>query len=177
MLDNIRIVLVNPSHPGNIGATARAMKTMGLKKLYLVNPRLFPHTNANEMASGALDVLGQAVVVDELDEALTDCELVVGTSARERAIPWPQLLPRELADLARIEAQKTTIAIVFGREQSGLTNDELDRCHFHLIIPSNPDYSSLNLAAAVQVVAYELRVASLNQKIETKWDYAYADTT
>jgi tRNA (cytidine32/uridine32-2'-O)-methyltransferase len=176
MLDDIRIVLVNTSHPGNIGAAARAMKTMGLKKLYLVAPKFFPHTHANEMASGALDVLGQAIVVDTLDEVLLDCGLVVGTSARERSIPWPQLLPREFAEKARVESTRTKIAILFGREQSGLTNEELQRCHFHIVIPSNPDYSSLNIASAVQVLAYELRLASLEEKIEMTWDYPYADT-
>lgn len=175
MLDNIRIILVNTSHPGNIGAAARAMKTMGLKNLYLVAPRLYPHVNADEMASGALDVLGQAVVVENLDDALVGCGLVVGTSARDRSLPWPQLLPREFAEKARAEALHTPIAIMFGREQSGLTNDELHRCHFHIPIPSNPEYSSLNIASAVQVIAYELRLASLQETVEPGWDYDYAD--
>lgn len=177
MLENIRIVLVNTSHPGNIGATARAMKTMGLQHLYLVAPRSFPHVKADEMASGALDVLGQAVVTDRLEEALTGCGLIVGTSARERALPWPQQSPRAFAEMARAEAANTSIAVVFGREQSGLTNEELHLCHFHLVIPSNPDYSSLNIAAAVQVIAYELRLASLTSAPPAVvWDYPYADT-
>jgi tRNA (cytidine32/uridine32-2'-O)-methyltransferase len=175
MLDKIRIVLVNTSHPGNIGATARAMKTMGLKHLYLVSPHFYPHVNADEMASGALDVLGQAIVVNTLDEALIDCGLVVGTSARDRSLPWPQWMPREFAEQARMEALSTHIAVLFGREQSGLTNDELHRCHFHIPIPSNPEYSSLNIAAAVQVIAYELRLASLEKGMEAAWDYDYAD--
>lgn len=173
MLSNIRIVLVNTSHPGNIGAAARAMKTMGLESLYLVQPKQFPHVKADEMASGALDVLGQAIVVDDLGDAIGDCGLVVGTSARSRAIPWPLLTPRELAEKAASEAHQTKIAIVFGREQSGLTNTELQRCHYHVQIPSNPDYSSLNIAAAVQVIAYELRVASVNVE-PLVWDYEYA---
>jgi tRNA (cytidine32/uridine32-2'-O)-methyltransferase len=177
MLDNIRVVLVNTSHPGNIGAAARAMKTMGLKHLYLVSPKIFPHVNADEMASGALDVLGQAKVVATLDEALVDCTLVVGTSARDRTIPWPHLLPREFAEKACAEAVKTQVAVMFGRESSGLTNEELQRCHFHLSIPSNPEYSSLNIASAVQVIAYELRVASLGKIAAAEWDYDYADAT
>ena len=174
MLTNIRIVLVNTSHPGNIGAAARAMKTMGLSKLYLVEPQLFPHVKADEMASGALDVLGQAVIVKNLDEAIYDCELVVGTSARSRNIPWPMLSPRQFAEKAIQE--KTNVAVIFGREQSGLTNEELHRCHYHIQVPSNPDYSSLNIAAAVQVIAYELRVASLqNTSEELTWDVPFAN--
>jgi tRNA (cytidine32/uridine32-2'-O)-methyltransferase len=162
MLNNIRMVLINTSHPGNIGAAARAMKTMGLSKLYLVAPLLFPHDKAIEMASGAQDVLNNAVVVNTLEDAIHDCHLIVGTSARTRAIPWPLLTPRELAEMTVKEPPHTHIAIVFGREQSGLTNEELHRCHYHLHIPSHSDYNSLNIAAALQVIAYELRVAHLN---------------
>ena len=172
MLNNIRIVLINTSHPGNIGAAARAMKTMGLSKLYLVQPQFFPHVKANEMASGALDVLGQAIVVNDLESAIADCGLIVGTSARLRTIPWPMLSPRAFAEKTVAEPVET--AILFGREQSGLTNEELYRCHFHIQIPSNPDYSSLNIAAAVQVIAYELRVAHLQESPESDWDYDYA---
>ena len=174
MLKNIRIILINTSHPGNIGAAARAMKTMGLSELYLVSPLLFPHDKAREMASGALDVLGHATVVDSLEEAIGDCGLIVGTSVRSRTIPWPMLTPRAFAEKAVIEAVKTKIAVIFGREQSGLTNDELHRCHFHIQIPSNPEYNSLNLAAAVQVLAYELQVASLTVRPNENWDYQYA---
>lgn len=159
MYSNIRIVLVNTSHPGNIGAAARAMKTMGLSNLHLVAPKVFPHVNADEMASGALDVLGQAVIHENIDQAIQDCSLVVGTSARSRTIPWPVLSPRQFAEKAVVEPSSSQVAVLFGREQSGLTNEELQRCHFHLVIPSNPLYSSLNIAAAVQVIAYELRVA------------------
>lgn len=168
MLTSIRIVLVNTSHPGNIGSAARAMKTMGLKELWLVDPHEFPHPKAEELASGALDVLQNATVVKTIEEALHDCHLVVGTSARSRAIPWPMLTPRELAEKAR-EEQGSKIAIVFGREQSGLTNEELQQCHFHVEIPANPEYSSLNVANALQVIAYELRVASLTASTP-KWD-------
>jgi tRNA (cytidine32/uridine32-2'-O)-methyltransferase len=174
MLDTIRIVLVNTSHPGNIGAAARAMKTMGLSQLYLVAPQDFPHEKANEMASGAVDVLQQAIVVSHLDEAIADCHLVAGTSARLRTIPWPLLSPRQFADTVSKEPRTSKIAIIFGREQSGLTNDELHRCHFHIQIQSNPEYSSLNLAAAVQIIAYELRVALLDNIVPLEWDYPLA---
>jgi len=173
MLANIRIVLINTSHPGNIGATARAMKTMGLSNLVLVNPISFPDVRANEMASGALDVLSQATIVPDMATAIQDCRLIVGLSARSRAIPWPMLSPRALGQQAAQEATTGPVAIIFGREQSGLTNEELHACHFHVQIPSNPAYSSLNVAAAVQVIAYELRVAS-TQAISPVWDQALA---
>lgn len=175
MLEQIRIVLVNTSHPGNIGAAARAMKTMGLKNLYLVAPLQFPHVKADEMASGALDVLHQAKVVETLELAINDCHLVVGTSARNRTIPWPLLSPREMSEKIKSEAKESQIAIVFGREQSGLTNEELHQCHFHIQIPANPAYSSLNLAAAVQVIAYELRIAHLAKDHALQWDYPLAN--
>lgn len=174
MLANIRIVLVNTSHPGNIGAAARAMKTMGLSTLYLVAPKIFPHDKAREMASNALDVLETAIVVPTLEQAIADCGLVIGTSARPRAIPWPTLSPRACAEKAMSVASLQTVALIFGREQSGLTNEELHQCHFHVQIPSNPDYNSLNLAAAVQVLTYELRVASLQDPSSLSWDYAAA---
>jgi tRNA (cytidine32/uridine32-2'-O)-methyltransferase len=173
MADNIRIVLVNPSHPGNIGSSARAMKTMGLSKLYLVEPEVFPHLKANALAVGAVDVLENAVVVDNLDDAIHDCELVVGTSTRNRKIPWPILTPREFAE--KVNGTPAKIAILFGREQAGLTNEELQRCHFHIQIPSDPDYSSLNLAAAVQVIAYELRAATAYATpLANEWDFPFA---
>jgi tRNA (cytidine32/uridine32-2'-O)-methyltransferase len=151
------------------------MKTMGLSELYLVGPAEFPHPKAVEMASGASDILDQAVVVDTLDEAIADCTLVIGTSARMRAIPWPLLTPREMVEKVKREAPNSQTAILFGREQSGLSNDELQRCNIHISIPANPDYSSLNISAAVQVVAYELRVASLDQAaISEEWDYRLA---
>lgn len=157
----VRIVLVDTSHPGNIGATARAMKNMGLSRLYLVQPQQFPHAEASSRASGADDVLAEAVVCGSLDEALVDCALVVGASARLRSLSIPQLDPRQCAMQVHAEAPKCEVALVFGREHSGLTNDELGRCHYLVHIPSNPDYSSLNLAAAVQVLSYELRMTAL----------------
>lgn len=165
MLDRTRIVLVNTSHPGNIGAAARAMKTMGLHQLYLVSPKHFPDVKAHEMASAATDILDRAMIVNTLDEAIADCTLVVGTSARMRSLPWPLLLPRQIAERVQQEAPTSQSAIVFGCEQFGLSNEELQRCHLHVHIPANPDYSSLNLAAAVQVMAYELRLASLDQTV------------
>lgn len=174
MLDNIRIVLVNTSHPGNIGSVARAMKTMGLTKLYLVAPKYFPHAKADELAANAADVLEHAVRVDSLEEAVADCQLVIGTSTRSRTIPWPIWSPRECAGKIFQEDPATQVAILFGQEQSGLTNEELQRCHYHVQIPSNPHYSSLNLAAAVQVITYELYVASLTKSEPLQWDYPLA---
>lgn len=162
MLQNIRVVLVCTSHPGNIGGAARAMKNMGLSRLVLVNPANFPSPEASARASGADDVLASAQVVASLEEALVGCTLVVGTSARSRSLPWPMLDPRECGSesVARA-AQGEEVALVFGREHAGLTNEELQRCHYHVHIPSNPDFSSLNLAAAVQVLSYEVRTAWL----------------
>jgi tRNA (cytidine32/uridine32-2'-O)-methyltransferase len=159
----IRIILVNPSDPGNIGASARAMKTMGLQHLYLVAAKEFPHHLASTRASNALDILAEAFVVDSLEEALKDCSLVFGTSTRIRELNWISLTPRAAAEKI-IEEPKQTIAIVFGRERCGLTNQELQQCHFQISIPANQKYSSLNLAAAVQIVCYELRMAFLQQK-------------
>ena len=160
MLDNIRIVLVDTSHPGNIGAVARAMKNMCLERLVLVAPRRFPSEEANARASGADDILARALVVPDLDQAIADCRLVVGASARLRTVDWPQLDPRACAAEALAAASRGPVAIVFGRESSGLTNDELSRCRYLVHIPANPDYSSLNLAMAVQVVSYELMMAA-----------------
>lgn len=174
MLKNIKIVLINTSHPGNIGSAARAMMTMGLSQLYLVDPVQFPHAKAVAMASGAVGILDQAVVVKTLEEAIADCGLVVGTSARSRTIPWPMLSPREFAEKVIRENSPLNTAILFGREKTGLTNEELHRCHFHIHIPSNPKYSSLNLASAVQVIAYELRVAAGLDVIKETWDYPAA---
>lgn len=154
-----RIVLVNTSHPGNIGAVARAMKNMGLRSLYLVDPKVYPSAEATARASGADDLLADAVVCGELNQALEDCPLVIGASARARAIDCPRLTPRECAALIRARAHAGPAAVVFGREHSGLSNAELDRCHFQLSIPVDPQFPSLNLAAAVQIFAYELFVA------------------
>ncbi|WP_392537352.1 tRNA (cytosine(32)/uridine(32)-2'-O)-methyltransferase TrmJ [Legionella sp. 227] len=177
-LSSIRIILVATSHPGNIGSTARAMKTMGLSSLYLVQPKSFPDYKAKEMAAGADDLLEHAVVTETLDEALIGCQLILGTSARPRGISLPGLVPASCADLISQHADNTQIAIVFGREHAGLTNEELLKCHYHIHIPSNPEYSSLNLAQAVQIIAYELRMKLLAPKAEVALrqdEYATAD--
>ncbi|MCR4508953.1 tRNA (cytosine(32)/uridine(32)-2'-O)-methyltransferase TrmJ [Pseudomonas sp. 32.2.56] len=162
VLENIRVVLVGTSHPGNIGGAARAMKNMGLSQLVLVDPQEFPSDEAVARASGATDILQYAQVVGTLEEALVGCRLVLGTSARDRHIPWPMLEPRECGVTACEQArQGAQAALVFGREYAGLTNEELQRCHYHVHIPSDPAFSSLNLAAAVQVLAYEVRMAWL----------------
>jgi len=161
MLQNVRIVLVETSHTGNMGSVARAMKTMGLTNLWLVNPLVKPDSQAIALAAGASDVIGEAQIVDTLDEALAGCSLVVGTSARSRTLPWPMLNPRECGIKSIAEAQHAPVAIVFGRERVGLTNDELQKCHYHVAIQANPEYSSLNLAMAVQILAYEVRIAWL----------------
>jgi len=156
MLDHIRFVLVNTSHPGNIGAIARAMKNMGLTQLALVDPQDYPSAQATARASGADDVLANATIHRDLEGALSGCDMVFGASARLRKLSWPQLNPRQMAQQIHSQPQGVKIAVVFGREHSGLTNDELERCHFLVHIPSNPEYSSLNIAAAAQVLAYEI---------------------
>lgn len=162
MLDNIRIILVSPSHPGNIGAAARAMKTMGLQHLSLVNPcDDFPSQTATAMAAGADDILRQAQIHDSLDAALADCQLIIGTSARLRQLPVSMLNPEQCATLSMQYAGQQKVAIIFGREHAGLTNEELNRCQYHVHIPSVEDFSSLNLAASVQLISYELRKATL----------------
>lgn len=178
--DNIRIVLVNTTHPGNIGGAARAMKNMGLTRLYLVAPKDFPSDKATWRSAGATDVLDNAVVVETLDEAIQGCGLVVGTSARERRIPWPLLDPRQCGESVWQEASSHEVALVFGREDRGLTNEELHKCNYHVHIPANPDYSSLNLATAVQVISYEVRMAYLqaaegNTLPGHKWDMPPAE--
>jgi len=165
---NIRIVLVETSHPGNIGAAARAMKNMCLDQLYLVNPKEFPSAVATARASGADDVLASAICCNNLQEAVKDCSLVVGASARLRSVGWPQLDPRECAKLANTEEKNSPVAIVFGREDSGLSNAELDSCQYLVHIPTNPEYSSLNIAAAIQVICYELHLANSSAPIQEK---------
>jgi len=156
-MKNVRIVLVETSHGGNIGAVARAMKNMCLEELALVNPRQFMSEECVARASGADDILREASVHSDLDEALADCHLVVGASARLRTVAWPQLDPRQCAGrVVEAVGRGQRVALVFGRERTGLTNAELERCRYLVHIPSNPDYSSLNLAMAVQVLAYEL---------------------
>ena len=162
-LSRIRIVLINTTHPGNIGATARAMKVMGLQNLHLVTPKTFPNADATAMASGADDLLQHAVVHDSLEPALDGCVLVLGTSARLRSLPMPQMDLRVAAESALMEHEGQDIAILFGRERYGLTNDEIQRCHQLVHIDTNPEYGSLNLAQAVQVMAYELRMAAVGE--------------
>jgi TrmH family RNA methyltransferase len=159
-MQHVHVVLVGTTHPGNIGASARAMKTMGLCNLRLVSPTGFPSAEVTARAAGAGDVLEEARVFASLAEAIADCGLVLASSARPRSIPWPEITPREAA--ARIletTGAGTQVALVFGREQSGLSNEELALCHGMIRIPANPEFSSLNLAAAVQVIAYEISVA------------------
>ncbi|HIG64602.1 MAG TPA: RNA methyltransferase [Methyloprofundus sp.] len=166
MLSNIRIVLVETSHPGNIGAVARAMKNMCMSELYLVAPKIFPSADATSRASGADDILASAVCCDSLQEAIADCQIVIGASARSRTIAVPEESPRICAERLAVEAQDKKVAILFGRENSGLKNHELDLCQTLLTIPSNAAYSSLNIAAAVQVVCYELLVASSQDAVK-----------
>jgi tRNA (cytidine32/uridine32-2'-O)-methyltransferase len=156
--DNIRIVLVNTTHPGNIGGVARAMKNMGLHRLYLVAPRDYPNEQAVWRAASANDVLDTAIVVPTLHDAIGDCQFVVGTSARERRIPWPLMDARQCAGRMAEASGQEQVAVLFGREDRGLTNEELKVCNLHLNIPTAEAYSSLNLAMAVQIVAYELRM-------------------
>lgn len=157
-LDNIHIILVGTTHPGNIGATARAMKTMGLSKLILVQPQTFPHPQATARASGAADILTHTQVFDDFASSLSAYQYIFATSARPRRIHWPTLSPREFASTALTYTQP--IAILFGREHSGLTNEELDHCHYLIHIPTQAEYRSLNLAAAVQIITYELKCAT-----------------
>ncbi|MBT8422682.1 MAG: RNA methyltransferase [Gammaproteobacteria bacterium] len=155
----VRFVLCETSHPGNIGAAARAIKTMGFSELVLVDPQDFPSSEADARASGAVDLLANARVVDTLAEAVADCRIVFGSSARRRKLRWPELNPRECAQQALDVAQTGPVSIVFGTERSGLSNEQMDLCNALVYIPANPDYSSLNLASAVQLIAYELHFA------------------
>lgn len=160
-LDNIHIILVETSHSGNIGSTARAMKTMGLSKLRLVAPKQTIDEQALALAAGAKDLLEQTEIFDTFEEAIGDCELVVGTSARLRHLQSSLIEPRACGELVVTRAKQGNVALVFGRERVGLTNEELLKCHYHLNFPTNPDYGSLNLAMAVQLACYEVRMAYL----------------
>jgi tRNA (cytidine32/uridine32-2'-O)-methyltransferase len=162
LLEQISIVLVSTSHPGNIGGAARAMKNMGLGQLVLVQPKEFPHAEATARAAGADDVLAGAKVVGSLAEAVAPCHFVVGTSARQRTVSWPLCAPRQSVEkMLPILQAGQRVAVVFGNEQSGLSNEELALCHLHLHIPCEAQFSSLNVAAAVQIVTYELRLMQL----------------
>jgi len=157
---SIRIVLVEPAHPGNIGAAARAMKNMGLRELHLVRPRVFPSEDARARASGADDVLDSARVHEDFESAIADCGLVVGTSSRQRHLPWDLVEPRQAVPQIVAAAGLGNVAVVFGAERMGLTNTELARCNLLVTIPTNAEYASLNLAMAVQVMAYEIWLAT-----------------
>lgn len=166
LLENFRIVLCQTSHPGNIGSTARAMKTMGLRHLYLVQPKKFPHEEATALAAGATDVLDNAKVCETLAEALTGCAFAIGLSARKRQLSHELVDVREAALQASQIAANQPVALVFGTEMSGLSNAELDLCQMLAMIPADPEFSSLNLAAAVQVMCYELRMALLGGSMQ-----------
>ena len=164
LLANIRIVLCRPSHPGNIGSAARAMKTMGLSSLYLVSPRVFPHDEAVALASGAVDVLEGAVVCTTLEQALQGCVLAIGSSTRQRDLQAALWTPEQAASEALAHVHKGGVALVFGNESFGLSKEELAACQALMTIPANAEYSSLNLAAAVQVMTYVLRREALQEK-------------
>jgi tRNA (cytidine32/uridine32-2'-O)-methyltransferase len=166
-LDQVKVILVGTSHPGNIGSVARAMKTMGLSQLILVEPQTEIDDKSVALAAGASDVLKRAVVKATLAEAIADCGLVIGASARSRTLPWPMLDPRQTGLKMIGEMPNYPVAVVFGRENSGLSNDELQQCQYHVCIPANPQYSSLNLAMAVQTICYEIRMAWLAQTPDT----------
>ena len=163
-LDNVRVILSSPSHPGNIGAVARAMKTMGLGSLYLVNPKSFPDKEAERRSAGAWDVLNSTKVCKNLNEALSGTTLAAAVTARQRNLSLDVFDPRQGAKEILSQAGKSPVALVFGTETSGLTSEEISKCQFMVHIPANPEYSSLNLASAVQVMTYELRMALPNIK-------------
>ncbi len=177
--ERVRMVMVEPTHPGNIGAAARALKNMGLRQLVLVNPERFPASEARFRAVAAVDVVDGARVVDGIGPAVDDCTLVIGASARDRRVPWPMVNGREAAERILTEvASGGTAAVLFGRESSGLTNEELARCQLHLHVPTDPGYASLNVAMAMQIVAYEIRQTWLDagaRMPEAAWDRPWAN--
>lgn len=166
MLENIRIVMVRTFHSGNIGSAARSMKTMGLSQLYLVSPREFPSDEALKMAAGAKDAVERAIVVDSVYEAVKDCSLVIATTARIRGNDLPELSPDKMANALNTVAKKAPVALIFGPERMGLFNEDLTFAKYRVTIPANPDYSSLNIAAAVQTLSYEIYKHSLSEQIE-----------
>ena len=176
--DSIKIVLVGTTHPGNIGAAARAIKTMGFRNLNLVSPKEFPSDEAIYRSKAAKDILERASTYETLLESVKECEMVIGTSARNRKVPWPVLNPKEASKEINLAVKDNSkVAIVFGREDRGLTNEELGLCNLHLHIPTNEDYTSLNLAQAVQIVTYEIRMNFLeseNLKNDQEWDVQLA---
>ena len=171
---SVRFILFEPSHPGNVGAAARAMKTMGFDELVLVNPACEIDGEARARSAGALDILASARVLPSLADAVAECGFVVGASARRRRLNWPELNPRECAARIRSQPAKERVAVLFGPERAGLTNAELDVCSALVYIPSNPEYSSLNLASAVQLIAYELRLALFEEVPPPEPDYPAA---
>ena len=176
----VRFVLVETSHPGNIGASARAIKTMGFNQLHLVCPKHFPHETAFYRAKAANDILDGTIVHQDLASAVEECQLIIGTSARNRKVPWPVISPKEAAEeIVNLSLPgSSNIAIVFGRENHGLTNQELGLCNLHVAIPSSLEYSSLNLSQAVQILAYEIRInliAKSGQTSVPEWDVPLAD--
>ena len=176
LLNSIKIVLVGTTHPGNIGAAARAMKNMGFRNLSLVKPKEFPSDVATYRSKAAKDILENALIFNNLEEAVVDCELVIGTSARDRKVPWPILSPKESAEEVSKSLKIHKIAIVFGREDRGLTNEELGLCNYHVHIPTDPEYSSLNLSQAVQILVYEIRMAVLSDdENQDYWDVELAN--
>ena len=179
LAEQVRIVLVNPQQPGNIGGVMRAMKNMQLRQLYLVEPKIYPSARVTWRAAGAIDMAENIVVCDTLDQALVGCNYIVGTSARSRRLTIPIDEPKQCAQQIATEAkQGSTIAVLFGREHSGLTNTELQLCHRHVTIPANPDYCSLNLSAAVQVICYEIYMQFHNfDKSVAVWDQPLADAS
>lgn len=168
LLNQLQIILIETSHSGNIGSAARAMKTMGLSQLRLVSPKQAIDEQAVALAAGAKEVLDNAQIFADFDSAIADCQLVIGTSARHRHLQSTLIEPRACGELAVQRAALGKVALVFGRERVGLTNDELLKCHYHLNIPTNPEYGSLNLAMAVQLVSYEVRMAWLAMQAVTK---------
>lgn len=159
MLNTIRIVLINTFHPGNVGAVARAMKNMGLTRLYLVDPNDYPSDEATSRAAGAVDLLDNAVVVKTFEEAISDCQLIIGTSARHRTFQLPIMNARECGERVFEESNNQEVAIVFGREKTGLLNEEIAQCHRHVFIDANDEYPVLNISQAVQIIAYEIWMA------------------
>ena len=162
-LSHVRIVMVNTTLPANIGSALRAMKTMGLSKLVLVAPKTYPHPDIDALAAGATDLIEQIEIVETLANAIKDCHLVFGTSARSRTIPWPLLDARPAAEksISAVVNDQQEVAVVFGREDRGLTNEELAMANYHVTIPVNTDYGVLNVAQAIQVICYEMRMATL----------------
>ncbi|QCO21866.1 TrmJ/YjtD family RNA methyltransferase [Acinetobacter cumulans] len=162
-LSHVRIVMVNTTLPANIGSALRAMKTMGLVKLVLVAPKTYPHPDIDALAAGATDLIEQIEIVETLEDAIKDCHIVFGTSARSRTIPWPLLDARPAAELSlkAVATQQQEVAVIFGREDRGLTNEELAMANYHVTIPVNTDYGVLNVAQAIQVICYEMRMAAM----------------